>query len=123
MIESEQDEINAIMEYISSTNLKGRVEIGDNDSFWWHLGGVSLSFHIGSGETTIEYGRYNWKHFPIGHLHVDNSDLIQMIKEIDSESKMVEISSALPLGSSFAIIDKTRKKKKSWLLIRRYYSC
>lgn len=58
----------------------------------------------------------------IGHLHVDNEDVINMINEINREDKMVKITATF-LGSAFQIVDKDTKRKKSWFLIRRYYSC
>ena len=110
-----------IIDYVKSTKLKGKVNFV-NYGFKWDLEKLSLTFIFNSGETVIDYFKDKNKLVPIGHLHIDNEDVIDMIDEINREDKMVKITVTL-FGSSFQIVDKAAKRKKSWLLIRRYYSC
>ncbi len=114
------DEVLAIMEYIKSANLKGSVEIGNNE-FLWDLGGVFLRFAIDVRETTVFYLHRKSQLLNIGHFHEDNFNVISLINEINSEDKRVQIT-VHPLGDSFSIINKTDKKKRSWLIVRYYYS-
>lgn len=117
---SNQDEILSIIEYVKSAKLKGNIKIEEN-AFIWELGDVCLHFYIDYCETTIEYfGRKN-KICSVGHFHEDNSSVVELINDINCESNMVEISVSF-LGSSFNLLDKTTKKKKSWFFVRRYYS-
>ena len=110
-----------IMEYVKSANLKGKVEIIDDDVVLWDLDGVCLKFLIDDGTTTILYSRRKNMLFAIGHCHEDNCDVINLIQDINSEDNMVHIT--VFLGSSlFAVEHKTKQKKKSWLLVRHYYS-
>ena len=119
-MEYNRNEALLIMEYVKSAKLKGKVDIG-KDWFWWDLGGIHLYFGVDFRETIVEYHRRKSRINSIGHFHMDHSDVINLIKEINSEDKTVQIT-ASPLWSSFDIIDSTAPKKKSWFLIRRYYS-
>ncbi|MDE6585859.1 MAG: hypothetical protein K2K80_04175 [Clostridia bacterium] len=111
----------AIIDYVKSTNLKGKISF-ENYGFIWDLGSLSLIFICNSGEMQIEYCKRKNKLISIGHLHVDNEDVIDMINEINREDKMVKITTTF-LGSTFEIVDKDSKRKKSWFLFRSYYSC
>ena len=116
---NDNDEVLAIMEYVKKSSLKGKVEIQD-DGFIWDLGGVYLRFAIDARETTVFYAhrkKFLWD----GHFHEDNCDVISLINEINKEDKIVKITYH-PLGDSFCIINKTDRKKKSWLIVRHYYS-
>ena len=122
MAEESQNEVLTIIEYVKSANLKGSVEI-NRESFWWNLGDVTLVFYLGDGETIVEY--YHSKHirFNLGHLHVNTSDLMKFIQDINCENKMVKISVFIPLLiSKLTIVNKTVGKKRSGLFVRRYYS-
>ncbi|MCH5155414.1 MAG: hypothetical protein J1F69_02305 [Clostridiales bacterium] len=112
----------AIIDYVKSIKLKGNVSF-ENYGFMWDLEGVSLAFISNSGEMMVNYYKKGKKKLvEIGHLHVDNEDVINMINEINSEDKMVKITAAF-LCSTFEVVDKTAKRKKSCFLVRRYYSC
>ncbi len=115
-----ENETFAIMEYVKSANLKGGVEIG-KDEFLWDLGGVFLRFAIDVRETTVFYSHRKNQFFNIGHFHEDNCNVIGMIKDINSEDKIVQIT-VHPLGINFSIVDKTDMKKRNWLIVRHYYS-
>ena len=117
-----QHSISAIMEYVNTANLKGSVEIKGN-SIWWHLGDVILEFSIDSLETTVLYYCRKKKPHYIGHFHEDHSDTIPLIQDINREDKAVMITATLSGESSFKLIDKATKRKKSRFFIRRYYSC
>jgi hypothetical protein len=121
MSANNKDEVLAIMEFIKSANLKGNVEITDDDEFLWDLGGVFLRFLIDNGETTVLYSRRKSHLFEIGHFHEDNCNVISLIQDINSEDKRVHIAALLGC-SDFGIEHKTKKKKKSWVLVRHYYS-
>ncbi|MDE6442342.1 MAG: hypothetical protein K2L12_06300 [Clostridia bacterium] len=100
--------------------LKGKVDIG-KDLLWWELGNIKLNFSVDIDETLVTYYHCKRKSKYIGHMHLDNCDLINLINDINSENKMVKITVSF-LGSTFDVIDKNIKKKKSWFLVRRYYS-
>ena len=85
------------------------------------LGGVFLRFLIDNGETTVLYSRRQSHLFEIGHFHEDNCEVISLIQDINSEDKRVHIAVLLG-GSNFSIEHKTEEKKKSWVLVRHYYS-
>ena len=110
-----------IIDHVKSMHLKGEVSF-ENYGFRWELGGLSLAFIFNSGETVINYYKGKGRLVEIGHTHVDNEEVINMINEINRDDKMVKIT-ATCLGSTFRIVDRTEKRKKSWLLVRRYYSC
>lgn len=116
-----QDEVSSIINYVKSAKLKGSVDVGE-EWFWWNLGDVELYFCIDKYDTTVSYFRNGHKTILIGHFHVDNSEVVKLVQDINCESKMVQITASV-LFSSFSIINKTDKKKKSWFLCRRYYSC
>ena len=107
--------------YVKTIKAKGKVSF-ENYGFRWDLEGLSLAFIFNSGETVIAYYKNAKKLVEIGHLHVDNEDAINMINEINREDKMVKITATV-FGSNFEIVDKNTKRKKSWFLVRRYYSC
>ncbi len=110
-----------IMKYVNSANLKGEVEIIGDGIILWDLDGVCLKFFVDDRETTILYSRRKNMFFEIGHFHKDICDVINLIQDINSEDNIVHITAFL--GSSrFAIEHKTEKKKKSWFLVRHYYS-
>lgn len=113
-------EVSDIMEYVKSANLKGSLEIGENE-FLWNLGGIYLRFNLDDCETTISYSRHRNQVFDIGHFHEDNNNVIDLIKNINCEDKRVQISVYL-LASNFRLVDKTDKRKRNWLIIRHYYS-
>ncbi|MGN1207746.1 MAG: hypothetical protein ACI4SP_05550 [Eubacteriales bacterium] len=121
MDNSGQDDILSIMNYIKTVNLKGKVDIEEH-FFWWNLGNIELYFCIDTNETTVSYYRNGHKLHYLGHFHIDNSDVVNLIQDINSESKIIQITYSF-LGSGFSVIDKTAEKKKSWFLCRRYYSC
>nr|MBE6545757.1 hypothetical protein [Oscillospiraceae bacterium] len=76
-----------IMEYIKSANLKGKVEIIGEDTALWDLDGVCLKVLIDDRETTIlYYSRHKSMFFEIGHCHYDNSDVINLMKDIKFET-------------------------------------
>ena len=116
-----KDEVLAIMEFIKSANLKGNVEITGDDEFLWDLGGIFLRFLVDNRETTVLYSRRKSKLFEIGHFHEDNCNVISLIQDINSEDKRVHIAALLGC-SYFGMEHKTEKKKKSWVLVRHYYS-
>ena len=115
-----KNEILTIMEYVKTADLKGSVEI-NKDEFLWDIGGIFLRFAIDIRETTVFYARRKSQLFGIGHFHEDNCDVISLINEINNEDKIVQIT-VYPLGSSFSIVNKNDKKKKSWGIVRHYYS-
>ena len=116
-----KDEVLAIMEFIKSANLKGNIEITDDNEFLWDLGGVFLRFLVDNRETTVFYSRGKSHFFEIGHFHEVNCDVISLIQDINSEDKRIHIAVLLG-GSNFSIVHKTEKQKKSWVLVRHYYS-
>jgi len=116
-----KDEVLAIMEFIKSANLKGNIEITDDNEFLWDLGGVFLRFLVDNRETTVLYSRGKSHFFEIGHFHEVNCDVISLIQDINSEDKRIHIAVLLG-GSKFSIEHKTEKQKKSWVLVRHYYS-
>ena len=110
---------NLIFDFVKSNTLKGYVEKGD-DVFDWHMGELILRFNIGTNETLVEY--YHKKClFSIGHFHENNEGVIDTIKEINDENKVVEIKKFM-FGSSFRLVLKTAKRKKNWLFTKYYYS-
>ena len=111
----------SIIDFVKATTLKGQVDVGDN-FFRWELGDVELHFCIDLEETIVEYySHFGEKIKCVGHTHVDNCDLINLIQDINNESNMIKITASL-LGSSFAVVDKNSKKEKSTLFVRRLYS-
>lgn len=90
------DEIKPILEYVKFTKLKGNVEIISDDQFIWDLGNLYL------------------------HFLLDNRDTLNLIQAINSKNKRVHIVSFF--GSIFYVEDKIKKKKRSWLFVRHYYS-
>ncbi len=116
-----KDEVPVIMEYVKSANLKGNVEIIGDDEFLWNLGGIFLRYLIDNVETTVLYSRGKSQFSEIGHFHEDNCNVISLIQDINSEYNRVHIATLLG-GSYFGIEPKTKKKKKSWLFVRHYYS-
>lgn len=116
-----KDEVLVIMEYLKSANLKGTAEIIGDDDFLWDLGGIYLRFLIDIRETTVLYSRRKSQFFEIGHFHEDNSCVTSLIQDINSEDKIVHVAVLFGV-SNFSIEPKTEKKKKSWLLVRHYYS-
>ncbi len=114
------DEVLSIIEYVKSAKLKGNVEIISDEQFVWDLGGLYLSFLIDNRETTVVYSKSKSQFLEIGHFHEDNSNVINLIQDINRADKRIHIAAFL--GSGFCIEDKTMKKKKSWLLVRHYYS-
>ena len=119
-MEYNRNEASLIVEYVKSAKLKGKMDIG-KDWFRWDLGSIYLYFGVDLRETTVEYHRRKSRINSIGHFHVDNCNVINLIKEINCEDKTIQITTS-PLGSSFTLIDNKAPKKKSWFLIRRYYS-
>ena len=116
-----KDEVLAIMEFIKSANLKGNIEITGDNEFLWDLGGIFLRFLIDNSETTVLYSHRKSHFFEIGHFHEDSCDVISLIQDINNEDKRVHIAVLLG-GINFSIEHKTEKKKKSWVLVRHYYS-
>lgn len=114
------NEVLSIIEYVKSAKLKGKVEIINSDQFIWDLGGIFLRFLIDNGETTVIYSKRKNQIFEIGHFHEDNSNVINLIQDINCDNKRIHIVAFI--GSAFRIEDKTMRKKKSWLLCRHYYS-
>ena len=121
MSANNKDEVLAIMEFIKSANLKGNIEITDDNEFLWDLSGVFLCFLVDNRETTVLYSRGKSHFFEIGHFHEVNCDVISLIQDINSEDKRIHIAVLLG-GSNFSIEHKTEKQKKSWVLVRHYYS-
>lgn len=111
-----------IIDHVKSSNLKGQI-VFENHGFKWYWGDLWLEFIFNSGEMTISYFKSKSKFISIGHMHVDNEDIIDLINEINREDKVIKVTSNFLWGSSFEIIDKTAERKKSCFLIRRYYSC
>ena len=116
-----KEEILAVMEFVKATKLKGTVEITGDDEFLWDLDGIFLRFLIDDRETTVLYSHRKSHLFEIGHFHEDNCNVISLIQDINNEDKRVHIAVILG-GSNFDIEYKAEKKKKSWLLVRHYYS-
>ena len=110
-----------IMEYVKSADLKGKVEIIGDNAILWDLDGVCLKFYIDDRETTILYSRRKNMFFEIGHCQEDNCDVIDLMKDINSEDNIVHIT-AFWGSSCFSVEHKTEQKKKSWLFVRHYYS-
>ena len=116
-----EKELLAMIEFVKATKLKGTVEIISDYEFLWDLDGIFLRFFVDNNETTVSYSRRKSLLFEIGHFHEDNCDVISLIQDINSEDKRVHIAVLLG-GSNFSIEHKTEKKKKSWVLVRHYYS-
>ena len=116
-----KDKVFEIMEYVKSANLKGNVEIIGEGEFLWNLGGIFLRFYIDNREATVFYSRRKSRFSEIGHFHENTCNVIDLIKDINSEDKRVHIAIGLG-GSNFDIEQKTDKKKRSWLIVRHYYS-
>lgn len=116
-----KNEVSVIMEYLKSTNLKGNVEIKSDNEFLWDLGGIFLRFLIDNNETVVSYSRCKSHYFEIGHFHEDSCDIVSLIKDINSGDKQIHVVVFLG-GSKFAVENKTKNKKKSWLFVRHYYS-
>ena len=113
--------VSKIIDAVKALTLKGKADFGE-DWFWWELGEVELCFDLDIQETKIEYYRRGKnKAIALGHMHCDNSDLLKLIQDINNNNKIVKIL-ITPLFSSFSVVDKTIKKKRSWFLVRRYYS-
>lgn len=122
MSEENKDKVFEIMEYVKSANLKGNVEIIGEGEFLWDLGGIFLRFYIDNREATVAYSRRKSRFSEIGHFHEDTCNVMDLIQDISSKDKRVHIA-VLGLGdSNFGIEQKTDKKKKSWLVVRHYYS-
>ena len=117
----DKEEVLAVMEFVKSAKLKGTVEIISDNEFSWDLGGIFLRFLVDNRETTVLYSRGKSHFFEIGHFHEVNCDVISLIQEINSEDKRIHIAVLLG-GSNFSIEHKTEKQKKSWVLVRHYYS-
>lgn len=115
-----RDEIKPIIQYVKSTKLKGNVEIIADDQFIWDLGNLYLRFLLDNNETTVLYSKKKNQIFEIGHFHENNRDTINLIQAINEEDKRIHIVSFF--GSIFYVEDKIKKKKRSWLLVRHYYS-
>lgn len=116
------DDFLSIIEYVKSAKLKGNVEIINDDQFVWDLGGIYLRFLLDNDETTVVYSKRKSQVFEIGHFHEENCNVINLIQDLNSENKRIHIVIVSFLGSDFLIEDKTKKKKKSWLLAKHYYS-
>ena len=116
-----KEEVLAVMEFVKSAKLKGTVEIISDYEFLWDLDGVFLRFFVDNNETTVSYSLRKSLLFEIGHFHEDNCNVISLIQDINSEDKRVHIAALLGC-SNFGIEHKTKKKKKSWVLVRHYYS-
>lgn len=120
---SVEDKNVALMEYVKSTELKGKVQIISDYEFLWDLGGIFLRFLFDDQEAMIIYSRRKSNYFEIGHFHEDCCNLINLIKDINSADKRVHIAVLFYIfGSSFRIENKAKKKKKSWLIVNHYYS-
>ena len=115
-----EKELLAVIEFVKATKLKGTVEIISDYEFLWDLDGIFLRFFVDNNETTVSYSRRKSLLFEIGHFHEDNCNVINLIQDINNENKRVHICTFL--GSSFCVEDKLKKKKKSFLFIRHYYS-
>ena len=115
------DENVSVMEFIKNTKLKGKVEIINDSRFIWDIGGLFLHFIQDDGEVTIEYAKKKNMLLSMGHFHKDNCNAIHLIKDINDENNRVHVVSFL-LGSRFFVEDKLKKRKKSFLFIRHYYS-
>lgn len=121
MDSSGQDDRLSIMNYIKTIKLKGNVDI-EEDGFWWDLGNIKLYFCIDKYETILSYYYKGHKLRYLGHFHEVNSDVVNLIQDINSESRIIQITDSF-FDSSFSIIDKTAERKKSRFLCRHYYSC
>ena len=75
-----------IIEFVKSIKAKGYIEIINDYTFTWNLGGLFLHFLIDDEETTISYSRHK-AHHQIGHFHQDNYDVINLIQDINNENK------------------------------------
>ena len=87
----------------------------------WVLGEVKLCIY-GDGEEFLVLVKYRLKHWhEVTHLHLDDTDLPELIKDINSPQNVICIKRDLfgLLGTSFAVIEKGKKKRtRRW----RYYS-
>ncbi|MBO4990353.1 MAG: hypothetical protein J6D37_08495 [Clostridia bacterium] len=123
MANERQSDVASIMEYVKSATLKGSTQIAET-WFLWNLGEISLHFILDERETTVEYFRHDDQKNAIGQIQKENSEVIGLIEEINSEDKMVLITrSLLNFCNTFAVVDKAAEKKKSSFFVRRYYSC
>ena len=117
-----KDKVFEIMEYLKSANLKGNLEIIGDGEFLWTLGVIFLRFYIDNRETTVLYSRRKSLSSEIGHFHEDTCNVIDLIQDVNSEDKRVHIAVIGLGGSNFGIEQKTDKKKRSWVIVRHYYS-
>ena len=111
----------SIINYIKKTNLKGQIEIIDDGKFIWDLGEICLIFLVDDEGTTVSYSHRKSIFCEIGHSHENNDNLLSLIEDINNEKRRVHIATSL-VGSRFNVEDKVKKKKKSWLLVKHYYS-
>ena len=116
-----KEEALVVMEFVKTIKFKGTVEIVSDYEFLWDLGGIFLDFYIDNNETTVLYSHRKSKWFVIGHFHEDNCNVTNLIQDINSEDKRFHVAVLLG-GSYFKIEHKAQKKKKSWVLVRHYYS-
>ena len=120
---SVEDKNVALMEYVKSTELKGKVQIISDYEFLWDLGGISLRFLFDAQEAIIIYSRCKSNCFEIGHFHEDSCNLINLIKDINNADNRIHIAVLFYMfGSTFRIENKAKKKKKSWVIVNHYYS-
>lgn len=113
-------EVSDIINYAKSAVHKGTVQIlDDDDGFLWDLGDLKLEFRMDNNETTVNYFIKSARR-GVEHFHVDNTDVIDLIRQIDDDNKRIMITKAF-WGMKFDIVDKALPKKKSRFLRRRYY--
>ena len=112
------NDILSVINRIKSANLKGKTDFGA-DCFSWDLGNVRLCFLFDSWETTVMY--YGPNRLFSGHFHSDNEDLIDLINDINSKDHIIAVTFSL-FGSTFEIKNRTDRRKRSNLFVRRYYS-
>jgi len=113
-------EVSDILKYAKSAVHKGTVQILDDDAgFLWDLGELKLEFLIDFDETAVCYFIKNTRR-DVDHFHVDNVNVIDLIRQIDDDNKRIMITKTF-WGLCFDVVDKTLPKKKSRFLRRRYY--
>ena len=113
-------EVSDIINYAKFAVHKGTVQIlDDDDGFLWNLGELKLEFRMDNNETTVNYFIKSARR-GVDYFHVDNTDVIDLIRQIDDDNKTVMITETF-WSLKFDIVDKTLPKKKSRFLRRRYY--
>lgn len=110
-----------VKDFLQKPDLKGSVDY-EEDKIIWNLGDVSLELTVYPEFTAVEYYHKKGVLARDGNFREDTSEMLKLLEKINDENNTVKIS-FYPFVSSFDVIDKTEKKKNSWLFAHHYYSC